>query len=177
MLAAFVRFADALAVNYDCTNFPDSFGSATCTGATVSFPNTTNSGVRNTTGINLSNGVTYYVTFDTSGESGTGRMRIEGETNDGAFTNFTGSVVDAVLAPAALPNSVFSNLRIENNSSFTGDIFNICVADAPGECNVVPPIPTGGATSTPDQTQQNLSTAFLLFFVSMFGTIWLIRKH
>lgn len=33
------------------------------------------------------------------------------------------------------------------------------------------------ATSTVDQAQQNLSTAFLLFFVAMFGMIWLLRKH
>jgi len=33
------------------------------------------------------------------------------------------------------------------------------------------------ATSTADQAQQNLSTAFFLYFIAMFGMIWLIRKH
>jgi len=43
-----------------------------------------------------------------------------------------------------------------------------------------PPImPTdyGGATSSVDQSQQNLYNAFLLFYVSLFGMVWLIRKH
>jgi len=36
---------------------------------------------------------------------------------------------------------------------------------------------TGGATSTPDQTQQNIYNAFTLFFVGAFFVIWLLRKH
>jgi len=41
-----------------------------------------------------------------------------------------------------------------------------------------PPTPEiGGATSTIDQTQQNLSTAFYLFFIVFFGVVWLLRKH
>lgn len=32
------------------------------------------------------------------------------------------------------------------------------------------------ATSTIEQTQQNLSTVFFLFLLSMFGMLWLIRK-
>jgi len=35
----------------------------------------------------------------------------------------------------------------------------------------------GGATSTVEQTQANLSTAFFVFFLSLFGTIWILRKH
>lgn len=38
-------------------------------------------------------------------------------------------------------------------------------------------IPIGGATSTLEQAESNLSTAFGLFFVSMFGMIWLLRKR
>jgi len=35
----------------------------------------------------------------------------------------------------------------------------------------------GGATSTIEQAQQNLSTAFYIFFIVFFGTVWLLRKH
>jgi len=40
-----------------------------------------------------------------------------------------------------------------------------------------PPVELGGATSSVDQSQQNLSTAFALFLAAMFGMIWLLRKH
>jgi len=40
-----------------------------------------------------------------------------------------------------------------------------------------PPYQYGGATSTLEQAQSNLYNAFVLFFLSMFGMIWLIRKH
>jgi len=36
--------------------------------------------------------------------------------------------------------------------------------------------PLGGATSTPEQSQANLSTAFFLFLLSFFGMLWIIRK-
>jgi len=39
------------------------------------------------------------------------------------------------------------------------------------------PVPLGGATSTIEQTQQNLGTAFAIFFACFFGMIWLLRKH
>lgn len=39
------------------------------------------------------------------------------------------------------------------------------------------PVVTGGATSSPEQTQDNLSTAFYLYFVSFFLIVWLMRKH
>jgi len=45
----------------------------------------------------------------------------------------------------------------------------------------IPPAPTstpiGGATSTVEQAQTNLFFAFVLFYASMFGIIWLMRKH
>jgi len=44
-------------------------------------------------------------------------------------------------------------------------------------CPPRPDPPSPAATSTVEQTQQNLSTAVVVFFVSMFGMIWLIRKH
>jgi len=40
-----------------------------------------------------------------------------------------------------------------------------------------PPFEWGGATSSSDQAQQNLSTALIVFLISMFGMIWLMRKH
>jgi len=40
-----------------------------------------------------------------------------------------------------------------------------------------PDIPLGGATSTIEQTQQNLSTAMIIFLVSFFGMLWILRKH
>lgn len=40
-----------------------------------------------------------------------------------------------------------------------------------------PDIDIGGATSTIEQTQQNLSTAFFVFFISFLGVVWLLRKH
>jgi len=40
-----------------------------------------------------------------------------------------------------------------------------------------PPAPTSSAaTSTLDQSERNLSTAFFIFFIGMFGTIWLLRR-
>lgn len=42
---------------------------------------------------------------------------------------------------------------------------------------IAPPVDVGGATSTVEQSQQNLSTAFVLLFVSFFGTVWLFRKQ
>jgi hypothetical protein len=46
-----------------------------------------------------------------------------------------------------------------------------------GSCAPPPPVPLGGATSTLDQAERNLSTGFFLFFVSMFGMIWLLRPR
>jgi len=37
--------------------------------------------------------------------------------------------------------------------------------------------PLGGATSTIDQTESNLSTAVFLYFFCFFGMIWLLRKR
>jgi len=41
-----------------------------------------------------------------------------------------------------------------------------------------PPTPSSAsaATSTLDQSERNLSTAFFIFFIGMFGTIWLLRR-
>jgi len=39
-----------------------------------------------------------------------------------------------------------------------------------------PPPPPPAATSSIEQSQQNLSTAFYLFFLSFFGTMWLLRR-
>lgn len=52
-------------------------------------------------------------------------------------------------------------------------IFAVAAAEPPPE----PFDFTAGATSSVDQTQENLSTALFLFLFSMFGTIWLMRKH
>jgi len=57
---------------------------------------------------------------------------------------------------------------------------NICI-DIGGEQYTycpLPPSPTIGTTtsSTIDQGEQNLFNAFVLYFISMFGVIWLLRK-
>jgi len=39
-----------------------------------------------------------------------------------------------------------------------------------------PAVPIGGATSTIEQSQQNLSYALLLFFFVFFGVVWLLGK-
>lgn len=40
-----------------------------------------------------------------------------------------------------------------------------------------PDVPIGGATSTIEQTQTNLAFAVYIFLISMFGMVWLMRKH
>jgi len=62
---------------------------------------------------------------------------------------------------------------VETGYSFTSWEVNDDDPPTPPE----PPMDLGGATSTPDQAQENLSTAFLLYFVAMFGMIWILRKH
>lgn len=40
-----------------------------------------------------------------------------------------------------------------------------------------PAVDLGGATSTIEQAQGNLSTAFYLYFIAFFGTVWLLRRR
>jgi len=56
---------------------------------------------------------------------------------------------------------------------------NFFTPPAPQFTEDTPPGPPdiGGATSTVDQMHDNLYYGFIVFFLSMFGMIWLMRKH
>jgi len=63
--------------------------------------------------------------------------------------------------------------------------YSACIAANSGAHNAeadftigsTPPATTTLATSTPDQAEQNLYNACVLFFIAFFGTVWLMRKH
>jgi len=65
-------------------------------------------------------------------------------------------------------------VRIYSDDTFT--TVNESVSFLQGSTSS-PPIVGGGATSTVEQAQTNLYYAFVLFYISMFGMIWLMRKH
>lgn len=50
------------------------------------------------------------------------------------------------------------------------DTFAVATATPPANYGVA-------ATSTVDQAEENLYNAFIIFFITMFGMIWLVRKH
>jgi len=66
-------------------------------------------------------------------------------------------------------------VRIYSDATFTtvleeGTFFQ-------GNAPPPPPVPLGGATSTLEQTQDNLYHSWILYYIAMFGMIWLMRKH
>lgn len=64
--------------------------------------------------------------------------------------------------------------------------YNGTIWSSPGTYNLwftingdapTPPATSTAATSSLDQSQQNLAWAFLLFYITFLGTVWLMRKH
>jgi len=106
--------------------------------------------------VNVTNGTTYWLVLSSLGTNNTNYYQYCGDaTNIGGLEDLTG--VPNWSATAGDPNAHL----------FIGD-----VAPPPP-----PPDWTNGATSSPDQAQQNLSTAVWLFIASMFGMLWIMRKH
>jgi len=106
------------------------------------------------TPVELANGVDYWVVFDTNSYSGANFYLNAGDTTGGATLSLFNGTTWQSDYPGSLPNLTFD------------------IEDAP------PPLPDlGGATSTVDQMQGNLGTAFYIFFIAMFGIIWLLTKR
>lgn len=97
----------------------------------------------------LSSGVTYWIVTHRTGADDTGAYYAAAGESGG-----TGGKTYASGSWSAAGNSMVYQFTL--------------VGDTPTAAD---------ATSTVDQAEQNLSTAFFLFFVSMFGMIWLLRKH
>jgi len=78
-----------------------------------------------------------------------------------------------------------SNAHCGTSQSGSATTLSACLALNPSSSDhatfvitgASPPVVVGGATSTLDQAEQNLAFAIAFFLVSMFGMVWLIRKH
>lgn len=113
-------------------------------------------------------GTTYYYSGT---NTGTNDLRVK-VCDTGTYTAIPAGAFNITLMAAGCGS--YSELTFTGTSGWTGTIqAGSVITDVPP----TPPIPTGGATSTVSQTQENLSTAFYLFLLSMFGMIWLLRKH
>lgn len=138
VLAFFLITPEAFAshVNYTCTDFPTLGGSpvATCTDSTISLGGGTSAAYNLSSGVTLTNGATYYVSFTLSG-TGTVRTRIAGDTNDGTNQDLSTSQTDLVMV--APTGNTWNGLLYQSNSSFVGTISAVCVATAAGECNPI----------------------------------------
>jgi len=102
-------------------------------------------------------------------------------------------------AHASAPNNTFdvnhvssytliqaSNAHCGTSQSGTPTTLSACLALNPSASDhatftitggTPPSPPLGGATSTTDQSEQNVFSGYVLFLFAMFGMIWLIRKH
>lgn len=76
---------------------------------------------------------------------------------------------------------VASGTAYITGNSYAVDI-TACGASSDGTIRVdtvvtPPAVPLGGATSTLEQAETNLAYGFLIALASMFGMVWLLRKH
>jgi len=95
----------------------------------------------------------YWVVFKTTSFNGSNFYSLSGDVSGGVNRAWTGSAWSNDY-PDALPNLTFD------------------VVDTP------PPAPDlGGATSTVEQMQSNLGSAFYIFFIAFFGMVWLLSKN
>jgi len=174
----------AVTVNYACTDFTVDAG-ITCVASTATWTSggAALQGKAGTGGgHNWSNGQTLYYSGTGSSWTGSGyRFKCSGDVNDGAYTTEGNGAVTAVSFSCATGNTT-NDLRISNqpnSETNTGALTGICVTDTAGACE------GGGggggydptATSTQDQTQRNLFNGWMIYFASMFGMIWLLRKR
>jgi len=167
--------------HYVCTDFTDD-ATITC-GSTnvVTYPSAGNNvGVLGDIGasVNWTNGQSLYFSATYTG-TGSYKVRTNGDVNDGTFiTGLSGDQVDHAFTGGT--GNTTNYVRVVSDGTFNGTLSDICVSDTLGAC-------AGGggggggynptATSTQDQTQRNLFNGWIIYFTSMFGMIWLLRKH
>jgi hypothetical protein len=107
-------------------------------------------------------------------------------TFNGTTNLLVGTTYWIVLSQTVLSNTLFGrwdlgvatygNIKVNNGSAWAtaeadGGLFELDGTVAAAA------VPLGEATSTVDQAQKNLSTAFVLFFISFFGMIYLLRRR
>jgi len=167
----FARHAFAATTHhYVCSDF--TFGStASCTGSNV-ITLTGNNGYAfepGTPAITLSPG-TWYVTTGFN----TGNFRIQTDSAP-TYATISSTVTDS---PITVGNQTSVTLD-DSSGSFAATITDFCISDTVGGCGPGPsPVfPTGGATTTLEQTMANFNNGWWLYLCSFFGTIWLLRKR
>jgi len=160
------HFASALSfpANLDCTYFSTVGGGASCSGSTITLVAGGGGSLDAADGITLPMGVTYYVSFVASG-SGTGAVNCAGNAVDGSPTSFTsGSNVDLAINCPSSGNS-WNSVFIQDNSSFSGTVTDICVATAGGDCTGPPPPPPVSSSGSILPSLFLLISVFLCFLV------------
>jgi len=127
--------------------------------------------------------------------AGTGSTHTSTITVVGANTWLVGGVASDGGAPSAGTGTTqrgtnvgFSGVADSNGTVGTGSQALEWTGSQPWESVIISITPSAGgggggggggdsATSTIEQSQQNLGVAFILFFVSFFGMLWMLRKH
>jgi len=89
-------------------------------------------------------------------------------------TSQTGDYAIIFLEYATCVGSSYATCVSANSGGAPGNEADFEIAT---NCGGGSNVPLGGATSTLDQAQKNLSTAFFLYFISFFGMIWLLRRR
>jgi len=129
-----------------------------------------------------SNNSTWYLSFGHNVTGGTLKVRLSGNVNDGTLLTYT--TVGTTTADSLGTNGTGNThdyLRIGGPAAWIGSVNDICITDTSGDCEAGGGGGGGGydptATSTQDQTQRNLFNGWIIYFASMFGMIWLLRKR
>jgi len=139
--------------------------------------------------------VTHALDIQVSGAGTAGANGCYDDQGDGTFIEQSSEfwlyapAADTTICRVGLYNSTTSQYYFsdtatscDTSAEFVAATYSVSAGTGPAPtltettCTDPTPVDTS-ATSTADQAQQNLSTAMILFFVAMFGMIWLMRKH
>lgn len=106
------------------------------------------------------------------------------DNNGGGATTGSAPLVDTYSVGSGyrmVDSGTVLTAGLHGNTWTTGAAMNSILIGLPSAAGEEPPPEEGDAgltaTSTPNQIQQNLFNGFMIFFISFYGMVWLIRKR